>query len=1081
MTKRFCLVLFLLLGSELCLLPVASLGQPYDLRKVQDMEMFGGSAAAKELLRKNGFVVADPAFKQISDPYVKSPTVERDTGTNMETHVMPSFITADSAWHTYHFLLEKGVKELEEAQCQRLAQFSRLLVQTAQEQERAGKGGPEIRRIITFASTGLAFQDGSQTLNRTEQSIVEGLKSGTGEVQAPIGFGLSPQQFQAQGFYTQSPELRQYYAARQWYAQVIFRLSEGAETAAALRLATLVNDNPELLTLWKQLSEPFDTLLALPEDGSVPAYAEAAKLSQADQVRKKLESTIPFPRINDQRLSLSAFANFSQESRGFRLLPPRFMPCSLCFQNTTDPVISNRLVPSGLDFMAASQVLRSDAAVRAVSDQFGKKVCDAILKTDCGLMPDSLHGEALQLLAKLQAPLAANAPSALRTPAWSDLQLWTQLGAWSEQRHTWALHAKEPLTISAGIAPPPPKGMVAPYPEFFAGLGALSRRSAVALQRNGVESVKQLNEFAQVCDRLAELAKKSLSGEALSEDDGEWIEGYGDLLSAYRMDDPEDDDFPVLSRVFANSGVSQVLYAGVAHPQALYVIIPNGRSLQLYRGAVMTYREFARSDSQLLDDESWREMVRKGEAPPAPRFTRSFYAEKTASEWINELKKYSSEMDEMDKDNTKDFDAIPHLDVEEVIWQLNSCATEKDIPKLLALMEDPGREIQDNIPALARIVAHLPCKAYQSLLIKLLGTKDAKLANAAGWILAQNATNLDAALLVSGFDSQRLRARCLRCALLADLPRQTTASSAVLLRALQSTNEAIRWQAARAIGQAHWSNNAPVEALLRHIKETNELVAAVAARSLAKLGATNTAPELLAELKVRLALPAVSDKERKHQRAAVTRDANAPSGGDLVGDFSDINTVDPDGMLSDFSFFVHDPTQALPLPPRYGVKPGDIRFVGRTSPYIIDSLAESLGALRYQPAESELVKLLAGSHVDAAFTGLHDLAPKRLEAELVKGALDRQAPPRERESALIYLCRAGATNELPALAPLLDDTTAVSAGWAPRGSVWRICDRTADTMAAFLGWRRLEIGTPQPTCDSFIAKVKQWANSDPAR
>jgi hypothetical protein len=1050
--------------------------------------MFPGSAAAKELLRKNGFVVADPAFKQISDAYIKSPMVETETGTNFEFHTMPSFITADTAWHTYHFLLEKGVKELEEAQCKRLAQFSRLLLQTAQEQERTGKGGPEIGRIISFARAGLAFQDDSQTLNGTENAMVEGLKNGTGQVQAPIGFGLSPQQFQAQGFYTQSPELRQYYAARQWYAQVIFRLSDAGETAAALQLATLVNDNPELLILWKQLSEPFDTLLALPEDGSVPAYAEAANLGQADQVRKKLEATIPFPRINDQQLSESEFANFSVESRGFRLLPPRFMPCSLCFQNTTDPVISNRLVPSGLDFMAASTVMRSDAAVRAVSGQFGRKVSDAILKTDCGLMPDSLHGEALQLLAKLQAPLPANAPPALRTPAWSDLQLWTQLGAWSEQRHTWALHAKEAMVATLGLRVPP-KGMVAPYPDFFAGLGALSRRSAVALERDGVGSLDQLNDFAQVCDRLAELAKKSLTGEALTEDDGDWIKDYGDLISAYRADDPEDDDFPVLSRVFANSGVSQVLYAGVAHPQALYVIIPHGRSLQLYRGAVMTYREFVRPDSQLLDDQSWREMVRKGETPPAPHFTRSFYAEKTAAEWINELKNFFTKMDELNKhemgrDEAKALAAIPQLDVEEVLWQLSSCATEKDIPKLLALMEDPGEEeeIRDSIPALAGIVAHLPCKAYHSQLVKWLGTKDAKLANAAGWILAQNATNLDPALLISGFDSQKLRARCLRCALLADLPRQTAASTAVLLRALQSTNEAIRWQAARAIGQAHWSSNAPVEALLRHVKETNELVAAVAARSLARLSATNVAPDLLAELKVRLALPAITDNEGKRQRAAVTGDANAPSGDDLVGDFSEINTADPDGLLSKFNFYIHDPAQADSMPPRGDARPGDIRYVGRTSPYIIDSLAESLGALHYRPAENELVKLLTGNHVDAAFIALHDLAPKRLEVELVKRAVDRQTPPMEREGALIYLCRAGATNTLPALAPLLDDTAAISTGWAPASRPgWRICDRTADTMAALLGWNRISLFTPRSDCDSFIAKVKQWANSNPAR
>src|SRR5438105_2323214 len=47
----------------------------YDLRTVKGIETFSGSAAAKELLAKNGFVVADPAFKQIFEPYIKSPAV----------------------------------------------------------------------------------------------------------------------------------------------------------------------------------------------------------------------------------------------------------------------------------------------------------------------------------------------------------------------------------------------------------------------------------------------------------------------------------------------------------------------------------------------------------------------------------------------------------------------------------------------------------------------------------------------------------------------------------------------------------------------------------------------------------------------------------------------------------------------------------------------------------------------------------------------------------------------------------------------------------------------------------------------
>jgi hypothetical protein len=65
------------------------------------------------------------------------------------------------------------------------------------------------------------------------------------------------------------------------------------------------------------------------------------------------------------------------------------------------------------------------------------------------------------------------------------LQLWTQLGAWAEQRHTWALHTKLSVEYMGMISPP--TGMVAPYPEFFAGLAKLTRRTAAAFDKAGLE------------------------------------------------------------------------------------------------------------------------------------------------------------------------------------------------------------------------------------------------------------------------------------------------------------------------------------------------------------------------------------------------------------------------------------------------------------------------------------------------------------------------------------------------------------------------------------------------------------------
>ena len=200
------------------------------------------------------------------------------------------------------------------------------------------------------------------------------------------------------------------------------------------------------------------------------------------------------PRVSDQALQPDEYADFAKRTRGFRLLPPRRLPCAVCFHQTVDPKIPGRMYPSGLDFLAASPVLRSPAAVRAVQGQFGKSVSEAILKVDCGPMPDSLHGEAMQLLARLQEPLPARVPAALRTEAWSDLQLWTQLGAWAEQRHTWALHTK--LSVEYMGAESPPEGMVAPYPAFFAGLAKLSRRTAEAFEKSGLDQSFEVKSTA---------------------------------------------------------------------------------------------------------------------------------------------------------------------------------------------------------------------------------------------------------------------------------------------------------------------------------------------------------------------------------------------------------------------------------------------------------------------------------------------------------------------------------------------------------------------------------------------------------
>ena len=271
--KRNCILPGWLLTTVFGLLQATvTFGESYDLHAVKGIAAFSGSASAKDILARNGFVVTDPAFKQIFEAYIESPQIEPPSETNHFGQSLPSFITTDSAWHTYHVLLEEGVKELEQLQAGRLIQFSRRLLTVVNDQ--SSRIGPATRDLTLIASVGLGLQDSQQrqTLAPEARRIVEALRTGSSPVELPIGFPLSPLQFRAQSFYTQSPDLSDYFAARQWYATLVFRLNNARETQAAIALTALINANPDLVALWRQLSEPFDAFLAPAEDGTITEY-----------------------------------------------------------------------------------------------------------------------------------------------------------------------------------------------------------------------------------------------------------------------------------------------------------------------------------------------------------------------------------------------------------------------------------------------------------------------------------------------------------------------------------------------------------------------------------------------------------------------------------------------------------------------------------------------------------------------------------------------------------------------------------------------------------------------------------------
>lgn len=740
----------------------ASQPLPYRLETVKYIDRFVGSDEAKKLLGKQGFVVTAQQFPQIFAAYLE---LEQDRP------CPPTFVTEDSVWHTYHVLLEDGIKELEERQTSVLRRFSARLLEAAQEKSR--QRGDVYWDLAAFAAVGLVLQDAgaAASLPADLRSVVGGVIPAIETGNAPVsalffGLPLAPERFRAASFYAKGTELRAYFKARQWYAICDFRQRSSPETERALHLALLIAGDPELRQLHERLCAPYDVLLGPPDDAGVPQYVELASeviggTPSADRIAPALDAfrqraaSLPDPKINDQLLLSDQSAHFAAETKGFRLLPPRRCPSAVLLQRTVSPLIKGREVPSGLDFFATGALACEPAKRALLASIGGNTTFDAIVGAKAEPWPDSLHGKALGLLRLLQEPLPDSAPLPLRTPAWQDKQLWTALGAWTEQRHTWAGHLKLTVTVLDGDQQPP--GYVSPYPSFFRELGELARQTATVLnslseeptpKQAGQELLTTLDivrqahknsrwgddawkgdlrlhrffsayrlwtgrkdkwtagespwgasvmerlarrwidgqnldasdreairlwnastklralhllpELTELCGRLAAIAQKELNAERFDDEDIAVLQNFGLDLARLHFYESEawmhpQDDFPLVTPVFASPIKDRILYAGLGRPEALYVIVDVDGQPVLYRGAVLSYREFTRPTEEPVDDSSWREEIRAGKTPAPPPFTNSFRKATPAEESseCERLRRWASDEDRLYGDRVR--------------------------------------------------------------------------------------------------------------------------------------------------------------------------------------------------------------------------------------------------------------------------------------------------------------------------------------------------------------------------------------------------------------------------------------------
>jgi hypothetical protein len=331
----------------------------------------------------------------------------------------------------------------------------------------------------------------------------------------------------------------------------------------------------------------------------------------------------------------------------------RFILDSRIFQEVTFPKVreagQRRLMPKGLDVMAA---LGSDRA-RALLDadprerefpnyaEQSAKMRREVAAIDAATWNSNLFYSWLWTLQPLLTPVPEGYPSFMRNDAWRDKSLSTALASWAELKHDTVLYGKQSgAECGGGEEPPVVRGYVEPNVELYARLGHLTRLSRQGLVSRGLVEAEgpvdtAFQSFDDLLAFLQRVSEKELRNTPLTREEYDQIRYFGaqlEMLTLSVIDEGLTGWFEIESETDRNmalvadvhTGADAALEVAVGHANQIFVVAPVEGRLQLMRGAVFSYYEFAHPAADRLTDEKWQDMLKRRAAPPPPAWTRSF-------------------------------------------------------------------------------------------------------------------------------------------------------------------------------------------------------------------------------------------------------------------------------------------------------------------------------------------------------------------------------------------------------------------------------------------------------------------------
>ncbi len=629
---------------------------PTSLDGVQISDQVAGllTPEARTKLAEQGFVVMPEDFRLFHNAYEE----QLYEGT-------PVFVTTDAAYHAWHQVFDKLLRDLETAKLTPI--LSDLLDgmrrnATEQVTELAGTDlEQDARRVADLVAVARAALTGKEK-GLSEQALAELalIREHTQSTESPIlGTVTDYSLYTPRGHYTRSKALTRYFVAMSVLGQAAYRLPGSVQTdetvvagpeglrQALLASRTFVGD-ARLEALWRQIYEPTAFLVGSADDYTPFELAGAVETVMPGGMAAPLTATSDETLTAvAQELTAARTVLIDSERPSVRLMGTRFVVDSWILDQLVRPWVGTReeprLLASPLDLAAA---FGSDFAL-AIQDAAGQtdyvnysEQMEA-LRTAVAGRPDEAWGQTvydawLAAVEPMWLPHGEAFPDFMRTDAWRAKDQQTGFGSYAELKHDTILYTKQAVGEMGALEPPPAaRNWVEPDPVAFGRLSAMASLTADGLASRDLltrTGRRLLTDYIAFADQLAGIAQGELAGQPISDQDNAWLRDVGGLLESFwwrtgdRVDSAQpirDQDAAIIADIMrgvdTQTGVDQVVEVGTGTIDRIFAIVPNDAgSFSVATGGVYSYYEFPWPTSDRLTDEAWRAMLRQDKQPDRP-------------------------------------------------------------------------------------------------------------------------------------------------------------------------------------------------------------------------------------------------------------------------------------------------------------------------------------------------------------------------------------------------------------------------------------------------------------------------------